>query len=521
MTPRRSILVLTAALLSAAPAARAAQIAYVLAKPEVAAVSTIRNASTFNSTQPVTREALAFDGLTAIRFGARWPNLRDGLNLQVAAHGGATGDCGIDDWQAAEVRVQCILGDRVRDFRNFLVLAVKPAPAETDRIAFAVLDRPSEASYVAEASRRFGSGSMQVTRSGVGRYAVSLGWVASTENTVQVTAVGSDARCNVSHWVGGVVHVRCHDLFGAPTDSQVSVLALSNRLPNLSFVWNNSTAGGLDGNWSHASDGGVQSVVRTGVGRYEVTLGPEADWGGHVQVTAYNSDAYCWVEGWGGGGGRRADVRCAREGLAADSRFTVMAVRLQRVVGNDTGLTLGAGTAAADAVLCPSSRVLGDPEFNGNGPEITVGASVGPSPDGRRLELSLTYVARELGGDESTAFGTRRITLFEEPGRTIGTVYTDASDTVVATDTGDPRMLRGVLPDAVVRRRGPGEAGGDGGGHRRGRHQHGLELLERYTPATHLAEHGEVSGELRVRLGGPSGPPASAAGCGRAGPGRR
>jgi hypothetical protein len=259
--------------------------------------------------------------------------------------------------------------------------------------------------------------------------------VATTENTVQMTAVGSNARCNVSHWTFGTAHVRCFDLGGAPVDSQVSVLALSNLVPNLSFVWNNSTEGGLDGNWSHASDGGAQSVARTGVGRYAVTLGPEADWGGHVQVTAYGSDAYCWVEGWGA---RVANVRCARGALAADSRFTVMAVRLQRVVGGDTGLIFGVGTAAANAALCPSSRVLGDPEFNGNGPEITVGAGVSPSADGRRLELHLTYVAEETGGDGSTAFGTRTITLFEEPGRTIGTVYTDASHSVTAVDTGDP-----------------------------------------------------------------------------------
>lgn len=433
------------AVLLAAPAARGGETAYVYAEPDPAVVfSTITNANTYNFTQPVTSESIT-RGLTAIRFGDRWPNLRDRINIQVTGYGWARGiwgdpsegqgDCGIAGWHATNIEVECVTSDGERVNRRFLLLALRPNLAETDRIAFAVLNRPTEASYLVDEQRFFGTGTGRATRTGVGQYSINLTTptgVATTENTVQATALESDAQCNVLSWSFGNVHVRCQDLLGNPLDSQVSVLAISNRMPGLSFVWNNTAAGSVSAAYSHASDGVAQTVTRTGAGDYAVHLGPEAVASGHVQVTAYGSNAYCWITGWGD---RVANVRCARGGVPTDSRFTAMALRSHGVVDARTW----GGTTPTGAVICPSELIGGDREFGGNGPEVRVNASVGPSADRSRLELNVTFWSTELRPDFSQTVGRLTRTLFvAPPGRAVGVVLTDPSDMRAITGSGSP-----------------------------------------------------------------------------------
>lgn len=460
---------LAAALLSV-PAARAAEIAYVRSELTTSATTNVVNVDTFNSTSPVVQESHSFDGLTAIRFGDRWPNLRDGLNFQVSGYRWATGvwgdptpgqgDCSLASWGALEVEVQCIAGDGPHVSRRFLVLALRPEPAETDRIAFAVLDQPASASYLAEEQRRFGLGTMRVNRSGVGQYSVDLGAVATTETTVQVTALDREAHCNVANWGGGFVNVRCFAIDGTPVDSEVSVLALSRTMPGLSFVWNSSTAGSVSSAYSHASDGGAQAVVRSGVGQYDVTLGPEAALGGHVQVTAYGSNAYCWLAGWAD---RVAQVRCARGGAFTDSRFTVMALKSQEVL---PAQTIG-GTAAADALICPSALLEGDREFSGHGPRMTISATVAPSADRRRLVLTVSFSADETAANWSRTRGFATRTLFTAPAGHTVTVLSDSSDTFTFVGSGDPGCCGeqpfwwGFGTGLVSVAEGVGDTGGD------------------------------------------------------------
>ncbi|WP_328405087.1 hypothetical protein OHS70_37420 [Streptomyces sp. NBC_00390] len=97
------------------------------------------------------------------------------------------------------------------------------------------------------------------------------------------------------------------------------------------YVWANQASSALNtpytpaGSYSRNSTGGVNTVVRTGVGQYTVRLPKLGLSGGTVHVTAYGATSHsCNVAGWAPVGDRLdVRVRCfTPSGSRANTRFT-------------------------------------------------------------------------------------------------------------------------------------------------------------------------------------------------------
>ena len=248
-----------------------------------------------------------------------------GANIQVGLYGSSNGHCSVDSWGGGDVRVSCFDQNGAAADRRFVLLAMRGEANDRGDLAYAWLQNGTSASYAASEAYRFGPGSMNVTRTAVGRYAVELGAPANSENAVIVTAYGSSNRCGVQSWGGGRVNIRCYDARGNPADTRASVLTVGKDFGPVSYAWNsNPNTGEANASYSGASNGSAQSISRTAAGVYRVRLGPEANVNGHVQVSAYNSDAECYVGGWGGGS---VTIRCHKAGRPTDARFTMLALK--------------------------------------------------------------------------------------------------------------------------------------------------------------------------------------------------
>lgn len=173
----------------------------------------------------------------------------------------------------------------------------------------------------------------RVTQINTGLYDVYLGEAATTESSVQVQQSdlhGNNINCNPLWWSAGRVRVQCTHRDGYRVDSGFRLIAASGRkrinhnraLFDVATQRLYGTRPRLDYSFSQASDNSSQTVSRTGLGRYLVTLGPSANPEGHVQVTSmdYNG-AECHVLGFGGG---NVSIACTNDGVAVDVPFTVM-----------------------------------------------------------------------------------------------------------------------------------------------------------------------------------------------------
>jgi hypothetical protein len=198
---------------------------------------------------------------------------------------------------------------------------------------------PSAASYTANSLyARSSSGlSVQISRYSDGDYVVDFpGLGQSVGGNVQVVAQGGSARCNVGWWApsSGALQVGVH-CYAPSGEARDSGFVVSYRMPGAptqtskgAFVWNYlpQDSGALTGAYQWNSTGATNSISYLGPGQYHVRLpGQASDYGGSVQVTAYDSAAYCKVEGWtSNGNDLDAYVRCfAPGGEPADSMFTL------------------------------------------------------------------------------------------------------------------------------------------------------------------------------------------------------
>ncbi len=299
--------------------------------------------------------------------------------------------------------------------RGFAVLVTRPVDARLGQLAFALLDRPTAVGYNAEGPTSFGRGSMRVLRTGRGLYEINLDPLADTGATVQATAVSDQPRyCSIVSWSAGTVKLSCFDSDGNPADSAVSLLAVSDAMPGVSFLWSGRTSGGpLPSQYQHSTSTMVtQNVVRNDIGDYLVTLGPEANTGGHAQVTAYGSNAYCYLDEtarqsdviWAS---NSVNVKCTRAGEFVDSSFSVMAITRQFVVPRTTSF---GGDTPQTAHMCPTwpAMTSGDMEFGNNGATVTASITLAANPTNNRVELDITFTANENNGGD-TRMGMRLI----------------------------------------------------------------------------------------------------------------
>ncbi len=201
---------------------------------------------------------------------------------------------------------------------------MKGTAGDESKMAYAWLNNKTSAHYTAHNTYRFGNGSMAVRRVATGRYGINIGSSAGTEAAVLATGYNGREHCAIKNWGNGTTNVVCNDADGVELDSQATVLALKKGFPNASFLWNSKPDGAMSTGYSTASDDSTQSVTRLSQGRYRVKLGPEANSGGNIQVSAYQSDATCWPENWNSG---NVTVRCAKGSVLSDSRFVILALK--------------------------------------------------------------------------------------------------------------------------------------------------------------------------------------------------
>jgi hypothetical protein len=203
---------------------------------------------------------------------------------------------------------------------------------------------PTTASYTGGAGTSFNrsGGAITITKpaSTTGRYIVTftgLSALLGPKSTVHVTGhTFEDAYCKPAgaSLVNDKVEVRCFKAAtGAATNAAFSLLVTRSYF-DLAFAYahqptSTSYVPSASGTWNPV---GTTTVVRTGLGRYQVTfnqLGSElpANVEGHVQVNAVGTGkVHCKVESWGGKPHLTVTVGCytAPTGAPVDSKFSVL-----------------------------------------------------------------------------------------------------------------------------------------------------------------------------------------------------
>jgi hypothetical protein len=164
--------------------------------------------------------------------------LSTGGTAKVTAYGGLGNRCKVGSWYGAGafpwdllVNVSCFtaFGSPV-DSRYTLTYANHSGLLLSGgRYAYAWANEPSSPQYVPATTWSWPSDSTtQITRSGVGSYAVHVQAGTDLPSDVQVSAYGSDSNeCRVDLWVpdgtGQTLYVRCYTTAGLPADSLFTV----------------------------------------------------------------------------------------------------------------------------------------------------------------------------------------------------------------------------------------------------------------------------------------------------------
>jgi hypothetical protein len=202
----------------------------------------------------------------------------------------------------------------------------------------------SEAGGAVSSSYAFSSAAGAITnqRQSAGLYAMQFPLPALSRSTVLVSAYDADRYCHPTIWNEqvGSFSVRCVQPGGTtPGDGRFTALMASagRAGQRWGFVWNDRTDAPVgvpyqpNPLYREQSNGSATSVVRLGVGRYEVRLPGLGvpTFKETVLVSAYGPDAPgpCQVESWDPSGTElRVQVRCwnAGTGAADDARFSLM-----------------------------------------------------------------------------------------------------------------------------------------------------------------------------------------------------
>ena len=270
-----------------------------------------------------------------------------------------------------------------------LVLAAGPGPAHEQGYGFIYADQPTQPVYSPAPSVSYndGGGSIQITRTSVGRYTVEfegLADISTHGGTMQVTAVEPGTHyCNAVTWNSLQALVACYDLAGAASDARFNVLLLrpDDHANDYGFAWVNDATSATSTpstfyayNTGPASDPGTPpiSVVRHRIGHYTIEWqnldlagdGPRVD-----LVTAYGGNARCQIDGTIPDG---FNVRChAPGGAAVDSRFNALSMRTE--AGAD-----GLGFAYADSAFSNGYVIVPDDAYNASGSGDVTAERLGP-----------------------------------------------------------------------------------------------------------------------------------------------
>jgi hypothetical protein len=278
-----------------------------------------------------------------------------GGNVQVTAYGDGNARCKVERWSSATVADA--LSVFVRCHTPSGALASSPFVAafgDQRGATYAWANQESATSYTPSSS--YSSGVTKITRSGEGRYILTMAGQDRVGGNVQVTAYGTNSNyCDVQAWAvedgDTKAWVRCYDTAGHLADSQFSFRYTTTPgtfYPYLeSYTWANDDTDssytpnkryqefvdcyqeGGPLNCSHSTD---NLAGRTSKGHYwvsypGVTFRPSA-----ALVTAYGVESkYCKVKEWRIDGARvKVSVNCFDDnGEPADTQFSQMLLSQQ------------------------------------------------------------------------------------------------------------------------------------------------------------------------------------------------
>jgi len=271
----------------------------------------------------------------------------EGDDVQVTAYGGDH-YCTVDGWGSGAspvIYVKCYAPGGAATDSKFTILYQKRGTSfgsDTQGIAFLWADQPTNPSYTPNISYQYNStgGTNTITRKATGSYSAILPGLSPFGGDVQVTAIGTNGRCDVVGW-GPIdieetlgVEVKCVDASGTAADQEFSLafsigttLGYSDSPTPGAYAWaNNDSASSYSPSRSYEYNGltkGRLVIQRSIVGEYSVTIPGHPSFSSSlVLITSYNAGGgYCNVQGWTK---TTAHVNCyGRTGIPNDARFDI------------------------------------------------------------------------------------------------------------------------------------------------------------------------------------------------------
>ncbi len=204
-------------------------------------------------------------------------------------------------------------------------------------VAWALVTGGASPTVPAASQYNSAGGTITVARFQVGLYSLSIPNLGTSGGTAHTVAYNGNHYCNDLAWAPQgttqVVQVQCYNAAGVEADGDVSVLFYKeNRAVTTwsgGYVYANDPVAASyapDAGYSWNSRGGINTMTRSGTGRYSATfpgLGPLPNLA-NVMVTGYQTSARCSPTFWNNVTDVQVNVACdSPAGVATDARFVV------------------------------------------------------------------------------------------------------------------------------------------------------------------------------------------------------
>lgn len=272
-----------------------------------------------------------------------------GGTVDVTAYGSGSEACKVANWGPTlsdmKVNVRCF--DAAGNPADTQFAAAFTRPTSSTRFGYVWANNPWSASYTPSSWYQFNStgATNTITRSSTGIYQVKFPSIGGAGGTAKVTAYGSgNESCKITSWSSfGTdvnLNVACQTPAGTLADAYftatwhdtIGVLGtLTDSATERGFVWadqQSSASYTPSTYYQYNSDGLTNTITRSAVGTYQVTLPGLGTTRGHPEVTAYGpsvSTTRCKIQNWGSSSGNEfVNVLCFdATGAPADSRYVL------------------------------------------------------------------------------------------------------------------------------------------------------------------------------------------------------
>ncbi len=255
-------------------------------------------------------------------------------------------DCGHDDYYRAGTSFGYLATHWNSANSQYLVAPKQPV------WGYVWANQPGTASYTPSTTyQRNSTGALNtITHLGVGHYQVvfeNLGIYYG--GAVNVTAYGPGSEtCKVQSWGPSLadqnVYVRCFTAGGAAVDTQFTAsFTRPIASSRFGYVWANQPGSASytpSTTYQYNSTGATNTITRSGVGTYQVTLPGLGAAGGTIKATAYGSGSEaCHVSSWGWAAANAlVNVRCQDvTGAPVDTAYTLTFHGTNGLLGPITG----------------------------------------------------------------------------------------------------------------------------------------------------------------------------------------